>query len=130
MDESVTELEIRPDLHEQAMRHRDIWVSAMVEYVPDVAIRALPALMARWDKGAEDVWVDGKIQVWSPDILVDEDKNAVRISEVRDNPDWRQVFKVDGKSYGWQPVESAVWYDRPAPARVHAVSENVYDLFN
>jgi hypothetical protein len=43
-----------------------IMVEAMKYYVPDVRIEAPPALMRRWYKDADPVYVDGKLVPWEP----------------------------------------------------------------
>lgn len=43
-----------------------IMVEAMKVYVPDVEIKAPPALMRRWYKDADPVYVDGKLVPWEP----------------------------------------------------------------
>lgn len=49
-----------------AHRLRDVMVSAMREWLPDVPVTASPALMDRWYKAAEPVYVDGRLVPWTP----------------------------------------------------------------
>lgn len=64
-DESFTEVDAEAG-HEQGMAIRDVQVSAMQKWVPDVPITAEPTLMHRWSKGAEPVYVDGRMVPWVP----------------------------------------------------------------
>jgi len=52
--------------HEASHRVSDIMVAAMGEFCPDVPVEAPPALMRRWYKGAEPVYVDGRLVPWEP----------------------------------------------------------------
>jgi DNA polymerase-1 len=52
--------------HEAAHRISEVMVGAMKEYVPDVAVTAPPALMRRWLKAAEPVYLDGRLVPWEP----------------------------------------------------------------
>ncbi len=60
-DETISSL--RKDVaHDAAYRIRDIMVSHFNRYVPDVPVRAEPALMTRWSKGAKTLKdKDGKL---------------------------------------------------------------------
>lgn len=62
-DETITEVPLER-LHEAGIRQAEIMVSEMRKFVPDVAVKAEPAAMYRWDKGAETVLKEGKLQVW------------------------------------------------------------------
>lgn len=64
-DEIIAEV---PELraHEAAHRIADVMVETMNIYTPDVPARAEPALMRRWYKGAEPVYVDGRLVPWEP----------------------------------------------------------------
>jgi DNA polymerase I-like protein with 3'-5' exonuclease and polymerase domains len=40
---------------------------AMTQYIPNVLIKAEPAAMLRWYKGAEPVWNEqGRLDLWEP----------------------------------------------------------------
>lgn len=52
--------------HEAAHRVSEIMVESMRAYCPDVAVEAPPALMRRWYKGADPVYVDGRLVPWEP----------------------------------------------------------------
>lgn len=52
--------------HEAATRQAQVMIEQMKVCVPDVAVRAEPALMKRWYKGAEAVYVDGRLVPWEP----------------------------------------------------------------
>lgn len=52
---------------EAAQRASSIMVSEMRRYTPDVAIKAEPALMRRWYKGAEPVYKGGTLVPWEPE---------------------------------------------------------------
>ena len=46
----------------------NIMVDTMTELcTPHINIKAEPALMKRWYKGAEAVWKDGKLLPWEPE---------------------------------------------------------------
>lgn len=54
-------------VHDQAQAISDIMVASMSRILPDVTIRAEPALMRRWDKRAEAAFdEDGRLTVWTP----------------------------------------------------------------
>ncbi len=67
--------EVRAEVaHEQAVRLAQVMCSAMAKYIPDVPITATPALMARWLKGAEAVYKDGRLIPWEdPNAVANED---------------------------------------------------------
>lgn len=52
--------------HEAAHRIAEVMVATMNEYTPDVPARAEPALMRRWYKSADPVYVDGRLVPWEP----------------------------------------------------------------
>lgn len=58
MDESVA--------HDAAHRQAEVMVDEMKTVVRRVAVKAEPALMRRWYKAAEPVYVDGKLVPWEP----------------------------------------------------------------
>jgi DNA polymerase I-like protein with 3'-5' exonuclease and polymerase domains len=64
-DEIISELR-EETAHEAALEQSRIMVEAMQVHVPDVKISAPPALMRRWYKGAEAVYVDGRLAPWEP----------------------------------------------------------------
>lgn len=51
---------------EAALRQTEIMLSEAKECVPDVLIKAEPALMRRWYKDAKPVWENGKLVPWFP----------------------------------------------------------------
>jgi DNA polymerase-1 len=53
-------------LHEAGAELSRIMVETMQVDVPDVRITATPAAMRRWFKGAEPVFVDGRLIPWEP----------------------------------------------------------------
>lgn len=64
-DETI--LEVPEDkAHEAAQRQAHIMREVMQQYLPDIPPAAEPALMRRWYKDAEAVYVDGKLVVWEP----------------------------------------------------------------
>lgn len=65
-DETIVELPDDERAHERAMRIADVMVESMQMIMPDVAIKAEPALMRRWYKQAEPVYVDGRLVPWEP----------------------------------------------------------------
>ena len=48
------------------MRQAQIMVEQMRTCVPDVKVKAEPALMRRWYKQAEAVYNEGKLVPWEP----------------------------------------------------------------
>lgn len=52
--------------HLAAMRLSAVMVESMREYTPDVLVEAPPALMRRWFKNAEPVYVNGILVPWEP----------------------------------------------------------------
>lgn len=63
-DEIIAEVPIER-AHECAMFMVDVMQREMQSLL-ELPIRATPALMDRWYKSAEDVWVDGKLVQWEP----------------------------------------------------------------
>lgn len=53
-------------VHETGTALSQVMCETMQEVVPDVRITASPAAMRRWFKGAEPVWVDGRLVPWEP----------------------------------------------------------------
>lgn len=64
-DELVVEMP-EDRAHEAAQRLSQVMVESMRIYTPDVIVEAPPALMRRWYKGAEPVYVDGRLVPWEP----------------------------------------------------------------
>jgi len=62
-DETIVEMP-EERAHEAAHRQADIMVAEMKKYVPDVRVKAEPALMRRWSKAAEPKYVDGRLVPW------------------------------------------------------------------
>lgn len=52
--------------HEAAHRISDVMCDVMREYLKNVPAKAEPALMTRWYKGAEPVYLDGRLVLWYP----------------------------------------------------------------
>lgn len=52
--------------HECATRIIEIMEREMTRFVPNVPVRAAPALCRRWYKNAEAVYVDGRLVPWEP----------------------------------------------------------------
>lgn len=65
-DEILAELP-KHKAHEAATRLSEVMVASMREYTPDVAVEAEPCLMERWYKGAEPVYVEGRLVPWRPE---------------------------------------------------------------
>ena len=64
-DEVILEIP-EASMHEAAMRHRDVMVEAMNEFVPDYPVRAEPAVMRFWSKEAEAVYDEnGRLVLWT-----------------------------------------------------------------
>jgi len=54
-------------MHERAFEQARLQISAMKTVMPDVEVRAVPALMRRWDKEAEAVYdANQRLTVWEP----------------------------------------------------------------
>lgn len=64
-DETIIEIP-EERAHEAAMRQATVMVEQMRTVVPDVLVKAEPALMRRWYKGAEAVYVEGRLVPWEP----------------------------------------------------------------
>ena len=64
-DENIPEL-WEETAHEAALEQSRLQCAVLQEHVPDVTIRAPPALMRRWLKEAEPVYVAGRLVPWSP----------------------------------------------------------------
>ncbi len=64
-DEIVSEMD-EATAHESAMRQSQVQVEQMRIVTPDVLVEAPPALMPRWFKQAEPVYVDGRLVPWTP----------------------------------------------------------------
>jgi hypothetical protein len=65
-DESFCEVD-EERAHEQAFAIRDVQVSALQRWCPDVPITAMPALMRRWSKGADEAYdKNGRLIAWEP----------------------------------------------------------------
>lgn len=62
-DEIIVEMP-EATAHEAAQRLSVIMVESMRVFTPDVAVEAPPALMYRWDKAADPVYVDGRLVPW------------------------------------------------------------------
>jgi DNA polymerase-1 len=56
--------------HEAATRLSEVMVEAMAQYIPDLPVLATPALAERWYKGAEAVYVNGRLVPWRPSVDV------------------------------------------------------------
>lgn len=67
-DETILEI---PEsvAHEAAFRQAEVMVSEMRTVVPDVKVKAEPALMRRWYKQAEAVFENGKLVPWEPPVV-------------------------------------------------------------
>jgi DNA polymerase I-like protein with 3'-5' exonuclease and polymerase domains len=66
-DETILEHPIE-DAHIRADRQADVMCEAMQTFVPDIKIKASPALMFKWYKDAEGVYdAKGKLIPWEPE---------------------------------------------------------------
>lgn len=68
-DELLVELLADGTEHEQAMEVVRLMEEGLAEIIKDVPVKAEPALMLRWDKGAEPVFENGRIVPWTPDSV-------------------------------------------------------------
>lgn len=65
-DETI--LEVPEDrAHEAAHRQAEVMVASMREVVPDVLVKAEPALMKHWSKEATAVYEKGRLVPWTPE---------------------------------------------------------------
>lgn len=64
-DETIIEIPEKR-ANEAALRQAEVMVAEMKKYVPDVMIKAEPALMRRWYKQAEPVYKEGRLCIWEP----------------------------------------------------------------
>jgi hypothetical protein len=70
-DELILDIPEDDLMHERAFEVVRIMVESMKRVVPDIEIGAEPALMRRWNKGAESVFDNGRLVVWEPPELVE-----------------------------------------------------------
>ncbi len=52
--------------HEAAQRLAEVMREEMQKWLPNVPVTCEPALMRFWTKGAEAVYVDGRLVPWTP----------------------------------------------------------------
>ena len=64
-DETIIEIP-EERAHEAAMRQAEVMIQQMRTVVPDVLVKAEPALMRNWWKNAEAVYENGKLVPWEP----------------------------------------------------------------
>jgi len=62
-DEIIIEVE-EDRAHDAAMELQRVMVEAYSRWVPDVPVRASPAIMRRWSKAAEPIYKNGKLIPW------------------------------------------------------------------
>jgi DNA polymerase I-like protein with 3'-5' exonuclease and polymerase domains len=62
-DETIIEIP-EEKAHEAAHRQAEIMISEMRKFVPNVKVKAEPALMRNWTKSAEAKYVDGRLVCW------------------------------------------------------------------
>lgn len=66
-DEMIMHFKDTPERHEKAFETAGIMVASMQPFVPDMTVKADPALMLRWDKRAETKYdADGRLDIWTP----------------------------------------------------------------
>jgi hypothetical protein len=63
--------------HLWAPRVSTLMVRSMRQVIPDVRVEAPPALMWRWLKGAEPVYVDGRLVPWTPKAKKGDEKDPM-----------------------------------------------------
>lgn len=103
----ITEIELSPRTSDIAAQQAEEWVSDAQSMFRHVTIRSEPALMLRWDKGAEACFDGGgRLQIWTPDIVCDE-KGVEGIESLRWKDEWRELFTAKGARYGFQPLATA-----------------------
>ena len=106
-DEVINELELTANLSDVAMEQAAAWVADAQTLFKHVRLKSEPALMLRWDKGAEACFDgEGRLQIWTPDIAVDE-KKIEAIAETAWAREWRELFNSKGSRYGFQPLATA-----------------------
>lgn len=54
--------------HEAGIRLSEVMCKAMSHFIPDVPVTASPAMMRRWLKGAEAVYVNERLVPWEPEV--------------------------------------------------------------
>lgn len=62
-DETIIEMP-EDGFRKAAARHAEIMLMFKDKYLPDVALRAKPAVARYWSKDMADVWKDGELQIW------------------------------------------------------------------
>lgn len=66
-DEVLLDIPEDDHMHERAFHAARVWVEGMKQVMPDVKTSAEPALMRRWNKGAEPAFDnDNRLKVWTP----------------------------------------------------------------
>lgn len=65
-DETITHIFDESKAHDCAMAIKEIMEESMRLVIRDVKVKAEPALMRRWDKKAEPVYVDNILVPWEP----------------------------------------------------------------
>lgn len=64
-DENIGETDEDEGMHDRAMEIGRLMVESMRQVTPDIAVRAEPVLMRRWDKGAKQVFdKNGRLVPW------------------------------------------------------------------
>lgn len=77
-DEIVAEVPA-DSAHEAGLRLAEVMCQAMSRYVPDIPVLAVPALMTRWEKGAEAVYAsrtNKRLVPWQPGVRYDKDPDG------------------------------------------------------
>ncbi len=65
-DEVILEIPEDEYMHDRAYRAATVMINGMRKVMPDVKVGAEPALMYRWNKAAEAVFVNNRLSVWKP----------------------------------------------------------------
>jgi DNA polymerase I-like protein with 3'-5' exonuclease and polymerase domains len=66
-DEILLEIERGQEMGLLAEEAAKLWVQVMQKFMPDVPVKAEPALMEKWDKKAESVFDEkGNLTIWQP----------------------------------------------------------------
>lgn len=72
-DELILDVPLDDKTHERCMEIGRLMVEAMQLICPDVAIKAQPCLMLRWDKRAEPVFdANKRLTIWTPPVETKE----------------------------------------------------------
>lgn len=106
-DEVLNEITLCRRTGAIALEQATAWVADAQTMFKHVRLKSEPALMLRWDKGAEACFdADGVLQIWTPDTVCDEER-VDAIAKTQWQNGWRELLTAKGGRYGFQPRATA-----------------------